>query len=802
MKQKLIITCLIWLSCCFRAYSQDTTFAGKAIVALKSFLSSHPAEKAYLHFDKSYYAAGDTLYFKAYVTMGQRHEPSQISGILHVDLINTQNKIDQSLLLDITGGIGKGDFALPDSLPKGNYRVRAYTDWMRNNGETGFFYQTIAIGSLLGNKVSESGDRSQQQIPGKPEIQFLPEGGSLVSGIKSKVAFKAIGSNGLGIAAKGTITDNTGKAITSFASAHLGMGWFYLQPEDGKSYTASLTFADGTQNAINLPDAEKQGTTLAANNDSIQKISVVITANNAVYLQNKGKDYSLLIYSGGAATVVTAPLDNPEIKFDVAKHRLHTGVATLTLFSPNGEPISERLFFVQNYDQMRLAVNSDKEAYTAREKVVIKLNAKNRADSLIAGSFSVSVTDENKVPVDENTENTILSNLLLTSDLKGNVEQPNYYFTDVTDEKLKELDLVMLTHGYRQFEWKKLLSNGYPSIAWQPETDLEISGVAKTLGGKPLAKGMVTLISTKGHTFLSEKTDNNGNFRFKNLAFGDTTNFVLQAATAKGSNSTQLTYTAKTTPPVLADNRQMVQDNNAPMSLYLKNTEKQQEQLNMQGLGKGTMLNEVKIKARKSDPSVTSIRYGFPDYVLYGKEIGPGSQLAFKLMGRIPGVLIMIVPGSGSHYTAVLGKNIRSGAPMKIIVDEREMGADFDLNSLSASRIDKIESMTGGVGVLLITTKYGLQPEDIISTGFLAIKANGFYKAREFYSPKYESTVPGKFTDLRTTIYWNPNVITDKDGNASFSYFNADGKGTYRMVIEGIDAEGNLGRQVYRYKVE
>jgi hypothetical protein len=586
MKQKLIITSLIWLSCSFGSYSQDTAFSGKVIAALKNFLSTHPAEKAYLHFDKPYYAAGDTMYFKAYVTMGQRHQPSQISGVLHVDLINTQNKIDQSLLLDVTGGIGKGDFALPDSLPKGNYRVRAYTDWMRNNGETGFFYQTIAVGSLLGNKVLESADRNQQQIPGKPEIQFLPEGGSLVSGLKSKIAFKAIGSNGMGIAVKGTITDNAGKTITSFTSAHLGMGWFYLQPEDGKSYSANLTFADGTQNIINLPDAEKLGVTLTADNDSIQKTSVIITANHTAYLQNKGKDYSLLIYSGGVATVVTSPLDSTVIRFDIGKHRLRTGVATLTLFSPGGEPISERLFFVQNYDDLRLAVNSDKLAYRAREKVVIKLNAKNRADSLVAGNFSVSVTDENKVQVDENTENTILSNLLLTSDLKGNVEQPNYYFTNVTDEKLKELDLVMLTHGYRQFEWKELLNNSYPPATWQPETDLEISGVAKTLGGKPLAKGLVTLMSGKGHTFLSEQTDNNGNFRFKSLVFGDTTNFILQAVNVKGNNSTQLTYTAKTAPPVLADNRQMVQDNNVPMSLYLKNTEKQQEQLNMQGLGK------------------------------------------------------------------------------------------------------------------------------------------------------------------------------------------------------------------------
>lgn len=736
--------------------------------------------------------------------MGQQHQPSQISGILHVDLINTQNKIDQSLLLNVTGGIGNGDFALPDSLPKGNYRVRAYTDWMRNNGETSFFYQTIAVGSLLGNKVSESADRTQQQISGKPEIQFLPEGGSLVTGIKSKIAFKAIGPNGLGIAAKGTVTDNTGKTITSFTSAHLGMGWFYLQPEDGKSYSASLTFADGTQNIINLPDAEKQGITLTADNDSIQKTSVVITANNAAYLQNKGKDYSLLIYSGGVATVVTSPLDSPAIRFDIAKHRLHTGVATLSLFAPNGEPISERLFFVQNYDDMRLTVNSDKAAYAAREKVVIKLNAKNRADSLIAGNFSVSVTDENKVPVDENTENTLLSNLLLTSDLKGNVEQPNYYFTNVTDEKLKELDLVMLTHGYRQFEWKQLLNKGYPPVTWQPETGLEISGIAKTLSGKPMAKGAVTLISAKGHTFLSEQTDNNGNFRFKNMVFEDTTRFILQAATAKGKNSTQLTYITKTGPPVLPDNQQMIQGNNGPISLYLKNTEKQREQLNMLGLGKGTMLSEVKIKARKSEPSPMLVRYGFADHVLHGSEIGLGSQLAIKLMWRIPRV--GIVSGDGIHYYAQL-RNIMPPKPMRIVLDGMEMPIGFDLNSLSGITIDKIESMTNTndsetVGVLAITTKYGLQPEDLVSTGFLPIKANGFYKAREFYSPKYESTVPGKFADLRTTIYWKPEVMTDKDGNASFEYYNADGKGNYRVVVEGIDDKGNLGRQVYRYKVE
>jgi hypothetical protein len=202
-----------------------------------------------------------------------------------------------------------------------------------------------------------------------------------------------------------------------------------------------------------------------------------------------------------------------------------------------------------------------------------------------------------------------------------------------------------------------------------------------------------------------------------------------------------------------------------------------------------------------------SLRYGFADHVLHGSEIGLGSQLAIKLMWRIPGVEIL--SGDRIHYYAKLRNKLTGSKPkpMRIVLDGMEMPVGFDLNSLSAVTIDKIESMNNAsdsdtAGVLAITTKYGLQPDDIASTGFLPIKAKGFYKAREFYSPKYESTAPGKFADLRTTIYWKPEVVTDKDGKATFEYYNADGKGNYRVVIEGIDDKGNLGRQVYRYKVE
>jgi hypothetical protein len=246
------------------AFSQTENAGINPVISkLKTLSTDRVTEKAYLHFDKPYYAAGDTIYFKAYVTLGERHEPSKLSGILHVDLINTNNKIDQSLKLQLNNGIAWGDFALPDSLPMGNYRVRAYTQWMRNVGQEQFFDQTILVGSLKTTSVKTQKaalNISSTKTPA-PEIslQFFPEGGELLTCVSSKIAFKAIGINGFGVNAKGVITDSDNHEICRFETAHLGMGYFYLEPQDGKTYKAKITFANGTQNITELPVTNPKG---------------------------------------------------------------------------------------------------------------------------------------------------------------------------------------------------------------------------------------------------------------------------------------------------------------------------------------------------------------------------------------------------------------------------------------------------------------------------------------------------------------------------------------------------------------
>ncbi len=761
-----------------------------------AYLYAHVFEKAYLQFDKPYYATGDTIYFKAYVKASNNYNTPCLSGVLYVDLINTNNKIDQSIKLQLDGGTAYGDFSLPDSLPAGNYRIRAYTRWMLNNGGYGVFEKQIPIGSITINKTIQSAANKPSPLP-KADMQFFPEGGSLIIGIRTKVAFKATGQNGNGLDVNGTIYNQDNTMITSFNSQHLGMGYFYLEPKVGDTYKVKYTIK-GVGDEVVLPKPILSGITLSINNDTNFKATISIQTNPPYYQANKGKNYSLLIYSGNKLTAVNCKLDSPIINFDISKRKLATGVATASLISENGEPLSERLFFVQNYDQLSLNISSDKNIYGKREKVKINLTSKNRADSVVNGNFSVSVINESNMPYDDSHENTILSNLLLTSDLKGYVEEPNYYFADTSIKASKNLDVLMLTQGYRKFEWKRIINNTYPTIAYQPEKALEITGKVTNLLNKPINNGTITLIPSGGSSIISTVSDDQGIFHFENLIFPDTIHFVLSAVKANGKNTTKITWLKDKELPV-SEFKPANLLTDTLMNVYIQNAEKSHNEAFNNG--KGLMLKEVKIKAIKLDTKYHTESLagaGNADQVLHADEIGKiQGPLSTSLIGRLRGVTF-------NH----------GQVNMLVILDGADMGPGFDLDFLTVNSIETIEvlknanasiyGMEGGNGVLVITTKKGggLNAKDIASVGVLPITPGGFYKAREFYAPKFEHIdTNDKHKDLRATIYWNPIIKTDKNGYANFQYYNTDAPGNYKLIIEGIDENGNIGRQILRYKV-
>jgi len=794
-------------------------FIKSVSAGLNTYTINRPTEKAYLQFDKPYYAIGDTVYFKAYVTIGAQHKLSALSGILYADLISPDNKIARSLKLQMVAGTAWGDFTLTDTLKGGNYRVRAYTNWMRNEGGDAFFEQVLPVGSATATRTPEAGHQKNKKAAAdisnkKYDVQFLPEGGSLVTGNYSKIAFKATTPDGLGAEIKGTVADNTGTEICPFESTHLGMGSFIMVPDAGKTYKANITYSDGTTGTIELPKPVNNGYTISLNNINPDTIRMRITAGG----EAADGRLSMVAQAGGVVYYAAEKQGDSKIfSMAIPKSKFPAGIIQFILLAQNGEPLNERLAFINRHDWLNLNLTADKPIYNTRQKVKLTLNPKDKNGKMVTGSFSVAVTDETKVPVDSLSENGIMTNLLLTSELKGNIEQPAYYFAEADKKTQADLDNLMLTQGYRHFEWKKLLTDT-TAPAYPVEKSIQVSGIVKR-NGKPAPNAQVKLFSKAGGLFMLDTlTDANGRFAFKDLIFADSTKFLIQSKIAKGQDNVTVELDTLQAlnrniyiPPFNAkeDNEQV------DLNTYAVHEKQFYEEQKKYGVNQHpVLLNEVQVTAKK-EPIVQHSENlngrGNADQILNAKQLE--KMNCGKIVDCLSGVL------SGVIFKAGLPLNSRAHqAVMAVILDGVFLDeSEYDIfDYLHVEDIEGIEIILGphfgaiygarmANGGLIITTKRAKKQNNYYryAPGVITYMPKGFYKAREFYSPQYDNPHTNqKMADLRSTIYWNPNIITDKDGKASFEYFNADGKGTYRVVVEGIDADGNLGRQVFRYKVE
>ncbi|TSJ42654.1 hypothetical protein FO440_00230 [Mucilaginibacter corticis] len=869
----------------------------KLVTALQFWTDSIPQEKVYLHMDKPYYALGDTIWFKGYLTIGSRHQLSALSGAVYVDLITEQDSLVRSLKLPVTSGMVMGDFILSDELKEGSYRIRAYTQWMRNAGPEYFYDHTFAVGDIGDNIVTKA-DYNYHDVNGKPiltamlnytdnsgkpiagrnvrytlmigkrpvwsqnvktdlsgnvpvkivndqhanligsyihtsiqgtdkfpvskdfpikaglmqtDVQFFPESGSLVNGISSKVAFKAVSVDGLGTAIKGKIVDETNNQVTEINTLHAGMGSFLLKPEAGKSYTANITFADGSTRAIPLPKALDDGYVLSVYQPNKDSVLVRIRASaNKLH-----SSVNLIVHSSGE-TIFGSPMTigRPITSIWLEKRSFPSGIAQFTLFDGNGDPLNERIAFIKGEDKMQLAISSTKITYGSKEHVLMDLEAKDGKGKPTFGNFSVAVTDESKMPVDESGESTIFSNILLTSDIKGYVEKPNYYFINDNDETDKALDNLMLTQGYRRFEWKELSNMVSVKPTFPVEgLGLNISGMVTTLSHKPLANANVMLMALRAGATKITTSDANGRFRFDNMFVTDSIKFTIQARTAKNSDKTIVTLDS--VPKLLLNKNPNFQDVSANITGTLKtylDNEKKEDDINekLGRLDQVHRLREVRIRAKKpapppyKDQGMYQIPEGHADqsYKMNIPENAP--ILAIYLQGQLKGVIFTYDPNIGGFMPNVAV--ILDGRPLK----SWEVEQVFNDGLVDGESIEKIDMVTtnkalmsylGGPSMLIYTKRGYIRKN--YTPSITNIIPKGFNKVREFYSPRYDR--PGnadKVPDMRTTVYWNPYLKTDISGKTSFNFFNADGPGTYRVVVEGINAAGELGRQVFHYTVD
>jgi hypothetical protein len=758
--------------------------------------------------DRSAYGFGDTVWYKAYTIIGSHHQLSALSGVLYVELINPNDSVVVRQTLRLISGTAWNGIAFPKSVTQGKYRIRAYTNWMRNYPDY-FYSQAIQLGGI-------EPALDQPKSLKHPDVQFFPEGGQLVEGVRSRVAIKSIGSDGLGEDIKGTIEDNEGNKVADFSTQHLGMGLFALIPASGKTYTAKVNINGKASFTLDLPKAHKEGYTLAINNSDKDSIYIKVAVNEKTLDEQRNNMFYIVAQNNGKVYYTSqGKLEKLVYNAKIEKSRFPTGISQFTLISQNGEPLAERIIFTRNTDTVSLIVKPNIQTYTKRQKVKIDVIAKTNENNPSTGSFSVAVINESAAVEDENGEKTILNDLLLTSDLKGYVEQPNYYFINNNnrEERMSNLDILMLTQGYHGFEWQQILNN--PTFVYLPETSIELAGKLQTLSGVPVFNGKVTLVDSKDNLLKDTLTDQNGNFKFTGLSVIDTSTLVLRARKENNSSNIRILVNAAVYPPIKQEPYISSNLSHDTTGAIFKNRylEYQQEQKQYY-LNAGRKLDEVKIKGYKKPEQVDLYNSsnlngkGNANQVIMGNKLSGCINLADCLKGKVFGVTFDV---NGIPH------NTRGATPpeMAVIVDGIIMPGTR-LNDLSANDVYSIEVLRSASyltiygssapgGALVITTKRGGEgtaakgkPQ---TTGIITFPFSGYSKIRTFYIPKYEHSADNQ-VDTRTTIYWNPNLITDENGSVSFSYLNNDTKGIYKIVIEGIDEYGNLGRYVYRYKVE
>ncbi|MFD2874298.1 hypothetical protein ACFS5N_17585 [Mucilaginibacter ximonensis] len=880
----------------------------KLITNLQRWTDSIPQEKVYLHMDKPYYALGDTIWFKGYLTIGARHQLSKLSGAVYVELINERDSLLQQLKLPVTSGMVMGDFILGDDFEQGNYRIRAYTQWMRNAGDDYFYDHTFLVGdaggsiiaqanfnyrnnngkpelSALLNYTNDSGSaigekdvrfeirqkdkvfwqqnaktdalgslkiiipedvrknpsgayihtivRANAKYPAirdfsikfgfsQSDVQVFPESGNLVNGIPSHVAFKAVSIDGSGINIRGSVTDNEHQEIAKIQTLHAGMGSFSLTPQQGKTYTAHITFDDGSTRIIPLPPAADQGYVLSVYQPNKDSVLVRIHASAAL-LQSS---VSLISQTNGEIEFSSPiKIEKRITSLWLDKKSFPTGITQFTLFSSAGEPLNERLAFIRSNDQMALDIKAGKATYSSKEHIQITVNAKNSKGLPTVGNFSVAVIDESRVPVEENREYTIFSSLLLTSDLKGYVEQPNYYFAQKGDEVDKALDNLMLTQGYRRFVWKHLAG----TVSIKPKFAVEnlgsvISGKVSTLGHKPLANASVMLTSLRARVTKLTTTDSAGRFKFDKLFITDSMKITVQARNGK---SDKVITTMDTVPRITINPNpnwpELSTNINNSLKAYMTTLKQQDDIYEKSGqLDKMHRLREVRIRIRKPVPPPYKDQMGYKipeEFVSFSYLMPEGvdyPNFGIYLQAHVPGMIVKPV-GTIVSYPFLLYQppvGTPHYAPARVMVDGRllttnELGDMMDNDYIEPEGIFKVDIVRSGAGpiaylggpAILIYTKrdYMRKP---YTPSVVNFTPKGYNKVREFYSPKYDTpnanlTLP----DLRSTVYWSPYIKTDASGKTTFSFFNADGPGRYKVTIEGINADGQLGRQVYRYTV-
>jgi len=809
-------------------------------------------EKVYLHVDRDRYNTGDDIWFKAYLVDGSNMLTDN-SFNLHVELIAPKQKIVDSRIIRLTNGLGNGDFKLTEDLHSGIYNLRAYTNYMRNSDSRYFFNKEFLVvnpadsGKMYADSIS--------YVKNKIEAVFFPEGGSLVYDVPSIVAFKATDATGKGCDVSGEIYSTSGELITKIRSTHKGMGRFSFTPGKGKDYFAVLYNQYGDTTRTELPKSFPEGLVMNISDNSEGFIDVTIRTNPATLQQFSGHDFLLTVSAQNTEyKSISFRLKTTNSIMNIATDDIPDGIVRLTIAGPYETQLCERLIFIQNNLYNSVHIETNKSVYKQRDSV--SLNLSMTENSGIGGNTWLSLAAVNNIALD-NTSNypsDISSWFLLESDIRGKVEDPGYYFDSSNTNRLKDLDLLLLTQGWRDFQWK------YGGSFYQPETGFSISGRARkkfsdeiinnskiSIGIFKTGKPLITVVPTdSAGKFILKDIDITGkakliasitgdNNKLKGWLILDSINYLPAPLLSKGNHKIQL-YSSSI--------RDTVSNTGKALPSFIQYAEYKRSVQKRYKLSDTINVGEVTITARRQikpeSPQDRSQRYLMTRWPDKEYKIEPDSKvynnIGFLLKNKFhlftvddpsnAPILPTLKQSSGYHESAM---NYNDGKKGKEVIEEsstrltaedsknasssisRKVNPIFLLDGMIVDwesvaflpidwvdRVDMLDSRHGELiwgdrgkfGVISVITKpWSEQNKNVFHS--VNVNVKGYYEPRVFYSPKHHTSLEKDYQpDMRTTIFWKPNITLAENKEIVLNYFNSDNPATVRIIVEGITSSG------------
>ncbi|QEC51617.1 hypothetical protein EDD80_102138 [Anseongella ginsenosidimutans] len=796
--------CLIFL-CLFAAV--DTAAQVDTLVdRFSGYREKNLQERLYVHTDRSFYLSGEILWFKIYAVAGPVNFPDSLSKVAYLEVLDRENNAVMQAKVALKGGSGSGSLDIPFGLSSGNYRLRAYTRWMKNFSPEYYFEKELRVVNTT--RALSPAETGAQEAQPSYDLQFFPEGGDLVQGLRSRVAFKITDRQGKGVEFRGILINGGGDTLLTFRPLKYGMGSFFFTPLTGEGpYTALVRTHNGEVLSRRLPEARGKGYVMKLE-EKEGKISVTVNGNDQV-----AEDAPVYLLAHTRQRIRVAEMQafqNGRAAFGIEKARLGEGISHFTLFNASLQPVSERLYFRRPEKELFFEPAAAEREYGQRARVSLEINTRNAAGKDIPADMSVAVYRLDSLEKEPQAD--IFSWLWLSSDLQGKIEDPEYYLQARGPEADEALDNLMLTQGWRRFKWEDVLQRRPPLLSYAPEYQGHIvtGKVTDINSGKP-APAVMTYLSVPGkHICLKcSSSDGQGRVQFTMQDFYGPAELVVQT----GRDSTKLVQVTNPFSEVYAP---------TPLPAYSPGGDAEDalslrhKAMHIQRTYSGPALQQFLPPARRDSMPFyyqADKVYRLDDYVRF-------TTMEEVMREYVPEVIVRKRAGDFRFMAMNIpvfqlygnsGPNVFFQEDPLVLLDGVPV---FDINriiSYDPLKVEKLEVVgskyylgpLAAEGIVSYTTYKGNLEGFRLDPGSLVMDYEGLQLQREFYAPAYGSGAAGseRLPDFRSLLFWSPDVRTGRQGAKAISFYTSDIPGNYLVFIQGITPGGHAGSGSFRFRV-